>query len=90
MKKVLLGLVITLMINSNVYADLGQDYCSYLKNSVKEYIFSGKIYYDLWSDALDNNDNSDNSPTLENYVQKELNEIKKAHYFAVTYSALCD
>ena len=90
MKRVLCGLVIAVMININVYADLDQDYCSYLKNNAKEHIYMGKIYYDLWSDALDNNDNSDDSPTLENYVQKELNEIKKAHYFAVTYSALCD
>tara|TARA_B100001287_G_C22625276_1_gene502188 strand:- start:1014 stop:1274 length:261 start_codon:yes stop_codon:yes gene_type:complete len=86
MKKILLGLVIVLMMTGSGYADLDRDECKYLKTSAEAFVTIGKILDDRLTEAVNEKKNIDYAP-----VTKEvLDNIKNAHYYAVTYSALCD
>ena len=86
MKKVLIGLVIAVMMTGSGYANLDQDHCFYLKNSAEGAIMQGKSSYEKYEDAWVNGDIS----AIEKNEQREMSYIKRAHYYAVTWSALCD
>ena len=92
MKKLLLCLVIAVMMTGSGYAELSRDECKYLKINA-EFNVNTAINFNKSSkkeaDRLAR-ENSNDLSTLDSMVQKELDEIKKAHYFAVTWSALCN
>mgnify|MGYP001433499328 CR=1 FL=1 len=92
MKKVLLGLVIAVMMTSSGYADLDRDECKYLQINA-EFNVRNAINFNKSSkkeaDRLAR-ENSNDLSVLSSIVQEEKNEIIDAHYYAVTWSALCD
>ena len=85
MKKVLLGLVIALMMTGSGFANFDKDECKYLRSSAETYSSISKLLNDQLDVAEKEKRYSDYAPIIE----EELDNIKKAHYFAVTYSALC-
>mgnify|MGYP001290862506 CR=1 FL=1 len=92
MKIVLCGLVIALLMTGGVNAGLiDQKKCKYLL-SKSDRILSGAIMYSDYAakevDKIISKD-VDNSKDLDYWQKVEMEQIKKAHYFAVTYSALC-
>jgi hypothetical protein len=87
MNKVLCGLVIALMMTGSGYADLSRDECNYLKNSAEMHISSAIILDKEVSEIVNGKGSEADIKTIHKY---ELIEIKRAHYFAVTWSALCD
>ena len=84
MKKVLIGLVIALMMTGSGYADLNNKQCSYLKKRAKDYINVSNSSHDWGKEAINGTDLSGK------FLDGETEAIKKAHYFAVTWSALCN
>jgi hypothetical protein len=86
MKKVLLGLVIVIMMTGSGYADFDKDECKYLRNSAETWASMGKDIYNALTEAVKEQRTSDFAPLSK----EELDNIKNAHYFAVTWSALCD
>lgn len=84
MKKVLCGLVIAVMMTGSGYANLDNDKCSYLKERAKNYIIVANSFNDWANEAINEND------LFNKFSDGEIEAIKKAHYFAVTWSALCD
>ena len=84
MKKVLLGLVIAVMMTGSGYANLDNDKCSYLNKRAKDYINVANSHNDWAKEAINDND------LYGTFSDEEMKAIKKAHYFAVTWSALCD
>lgn len=92
MKKVLCGLVIALMMTGSGYADLDRDLCKYLKNEAEKNVLIGQIFslaVDKEADRLAMEGSNDDS-SIENGLKNELDALKRAHYYAVTWSALCD
>ena len=104
MKKVLLGLVIAVMMTSGAYSvpnrylgksvDTPPD-CSFLKNRMDFHIeltnFYGTMKDGLQSDYKDQ-EMDINHPFFKEWTEvddKEMKQIKKAHYYAVTWSAKC-
>ena len=90
MKKVLCGLVIALMMTGSGYAkEISKKNCNFLKDNAENFVSlawgneanSKKTYY---SDFREEN------RRLQTLRETELNQIKKAHYYAVTWSVLCD
>tara|TARA_B100000214_G_scaffold26507_1_gene17376 strand:- start:204 stop:482 length:279 start_codon:yes stop_codon:yes gene_type:complete len=92
MKKVLCGLVIALMMTGDVYAELDRDECKYLKINAEFNVNIAINFNESSKKEADRlaRENSNDLSILNSMVQKELDEIKKAHYYAVTWSALCD
>jgi hypothetical protein len=86
MKKVLCGLVVAVMMTGSVYAGLDKDDCSYLKEQASLIVSDAKYY----RNELDAMEGSKKSNLAILRKQLELENIKKAHYYAVTWSALCD
>ena len=84
MKKVLCGLVIALMMTGSGYANLDKDKCSYLNKRAKDYINVANSSDDWGREVINDTDLSGK------FLDGETEAIKKAHYFAVTWSALCD
>ncbi len=84
MKKVLLGLVIAVMMTGSGYTksnDLPERYCEFLKDQA---FFYTELGYVIRENALKNNlPNQDAMDGIKD-------NIKSAHYYAVTWSALCD
>ena len=83
MKKLLFGLVIALMMTGNGYADLKNEKCTYLKDKAKTYITLA-TNYEIFASR------EPNPEQMKSYLENETESIKLAHYYAVTYSALCD
>jgi len=93
MKKVLLGLVIAVMMTGSGYALEFMDDCDYLKEQALGYVegahFNNRIIKTKQSMLSKPSENYDFSE-IEELRKQELETIKEAHYFAVTWSALCD
>jgi hypothetical protein len=86
MKKVFCGLVIALMMNGSGYADLSRDECKYLKTEAELYVKVGKVLKKENEKDYSRGENS----TWARTIDKEVEMIKNAHHFAVTWSVLCD
>ena len=76
MKKILLGLVIAVMMTGSGFAQSIEQLnnCVYLKYNADNLVTKAYNGYSV-------------DPEVD---KNELELIKKAHYFAVTWSALCD
>ncbi len=92
MKKVLCGLVIAIMMTSSGYADLSTDKCNYLKNRAESSVRGGMGYNKsiMFEEERQAREGIVDNSIYRTINESELNAIKKAHYFAVTWSALCD
>ncbi len=92
MKRVLCGLVIALMMTGSGYADSTNEDCSFLKESAERHVWSAKNYRKGTILEADRQakEGINNINAYKPFMDNELNAIKKAHYYAVTYSALCD
>ena len=92
MKKVLCGLVIALMMTGSGFADLERDECKYLKEQAEIGVFNGYRIRQVIYDEANNQakEGLNNSSVLDSLLKNEKDAIKEAHYYAVTYSALCD
>ena len=92
MKKVLIGLVIAVMMTGGVYADLDRDECKYLQINAEFNVRNAISFNKSSKKEADRlaRENSNDLSVLSSIVQKEKNEIIDAHYYAVTWSALCD
>ena len=90
MKKVLCGLVIALMMTGNGYAKgLSKEKCNFLKDKAENYVILA------WGNEANSKEPFYSTIKEENKRRQilsdtVLNQIKKAHYYAVTWSALCD
>ena len=101
MKKVLCGLVIALMMTGSGYSrEASKDVCKWLKEKAVNLSFLAYAQ-DKTADKLMNEPDDTSSP--EGKQKKEMNDysfklnregqlagVKDAHYYAVTWSALCD
>ena len=101
MKKVLCGLVIALMMTGSGYADISRDECKYLKTEAEVYVTTGKLLnMSVNTEAdrlakmdfgdLSNNEEREIYADLTSLTKREIEAIKKGHYYAVTWSALCN
>ena len=92
MKEVLCGLVIGLMMTGSGFADLERDECKYLKEQAEIGVVTGYRIRQLIYDEANNQakEGPNNSSVLDSLLKNEKDAIKEAHYYAVTYSALCD
>ena len=92
MKKVLCGLVIALMMTGSGYANLDRDQCKYLINEAEKSVLIGQIFslaVDKEADRLAMEGSNDDS-SIEHGLKNELDALKRAHYYAVIWSSLCD
>ena len=92
MKKVICGLVIALMMTGSGHAGLERDECKYLKEQAEIGVFNGYSNRQAIYDEANNQakEGLNNPSVLDSLLKNEKNAIKEAHYYAVTYSALCD
>ena len=87
MKKVLCGLVIALMMTGSGFAighskALDEDQCDFLLKKAKTWISS--------SESENAMGYAGTKLINEKHAEFAIKDIKKAHYYAVTWSALCD
>tara|TARA_B100000575_G_C22975000_1_gene562769 strand:- start:419 stop:697 length:279 start_codon:yes stop_codon:yes gene_type:complete len=92
MKKVLCGLVVALMMTGSGFADLEIDECKYLKETAQIGVVNGyRIRQVIYSESeIQAKEGRNNPSVLDRLIKNEANVIKEAHYYAVTWSALCD
>tara|TARA_B110000008_G_scaffold266558_1_gene292809 strand:- start:575 stop:892 length:318 start_codon:yes stop_codon:yes gene_type:complete len=105
MKKVLCGLVIALMMTGNGYSrEASKDTCKWLKVKAVKLIETAHAKDFVADKILQKSDKilqdpDDISPEGEQdleyesyklYKKQQFTYVKDAHYYAVTWSALCD
>ena len=100
MKKILLGLVVTLMMTSSVYArnmiSQGTETCPKLFNKllVLSKKFEDDVNFENYMNKKLSNTNIQNRAIAEESLKKQKkrtdDRVKLMHYYAVTWSALCD
>jgi hypothetical protein len=76
MKKVLLGLVIAVMMTGSGYAkkSISDVDCTYIIQEAAFWVSQARINHEMGFRES----------------SEDVSDIKRAHYFAVTWSALCD
>jgi len=98
MKKVLCGLVIALMMTGSGYSrEASRDTCKWLKVKAIKLIETAHAK-DFVADKILKESN-DTTPEVQKeleydnykqYKKEQFTYVKDAHYYAVTWSALCD
>ena len=91
MKKVLLGLVIAVMMTGNGHStEASKDVCNWLKEKAVNLSFFAYAQ-DRTADKLMNEPKNEmNDYSFKLNREGQLARVKDAHYYAVTWSALCD
>ncbi len=92
MKKVLIGLVIAVMMTGNGYADFTNEDCSFFKKQAETQAQYAKDNHELIRTEAERQakEGINKVNIIKHFIEKEYKHIKRAHYYAVTWSALCD